>query len=166
MRKALSGIALAVLSLAFIAFTNGNANATVDSEDLEITQIGYNARGNDTRFNRNKEFVDIKNVGKSDANLEGFVLEDDWGHNTKGNTCNRYDVQDVTLKPNQTLRIYVGDGTPTSNDSYVYRYVNSPSHCGYHGHFLNNLRDTVWFTKKGSRVFHKSYDFENGYTVN
>jgi len=165
MRKALSGIALAVLSLAFIAFTNGNANATVASEGLEITQIGYNARGNDTWLNRNKEFVDIKNVHEGNAVLNGFVLEDDWGHKTEGNTCNRYVVQDVTLKPGQTLRIYVGAGTPAANDSYVYRYVNSPSHCGYHGHFLNNLGDTVWFTN-GSRVFSKSYDFENGYTVN
>jgi hypothetical protein len=173
MRKALSGILLGILSLMFIVTTAGSSNAAMDDGDVNnvsIGLIGYNARGADTSSNRNKEFVDL-NVS-ANTNVNDLVITDRWGH-SKGHIgsagqCNSYKITDVgSLDHTVTLRVYVGEGSNamSSDGKYVYRYMNSPESCGWHGHFIDNLGDRIWISKDGdseSSVF----NFENGYTVN
>lgn len=165
MRKALSGMLLAVLSLAFIVLTTGSSNA--DVTDLQFGVIGYNARGADNWFNRNKEYVDIKNVSSASINVKGLKVEDNWARNDDSDsTCNTYTVpSDVILAAGDTLRVYVGNGTVATNGTYHYVYMNSKPGCGYHGHIFNNLGETVWFYFNGSSAS-KSYGFENGYYIN
>ena len=161
MRKALSGIVLAILSIMFITFTTGSSNADVPG--LQIGAIGYNARGADTWFNRNKEYVDIKNISSDVMNLNGLVIEDNWAHtDTSDSKCNTYTVGNVVLNPNETLRVYIGNGTPAVSGTYHYVYVGSKPGCGYRGHIINNLGDTIWISKGGVSES-KSFSFENGY---
>jgi hypothetical protein len=166
MRKAFSGIALAILGFAFIVLTAGSSTATVaDVPNVHIGDVGYNARGNDTVWNRNKEYVDITiDANATSVDLDGFVITDRWGFEHSAETCNRYTVQNVTLTQTvKTLRVYVGLGAPVNGATHFTRFMNSK--CGYHGHIFNNLGDTVYL-KNGSDYDSKSYDFENGYYVN
>lgn len=171
MRKALSGILLGILSLMFIVTTAGSSNAAVDDGDVNnvaIDLIGYNARGNDTWFNRNKEFVDLK-ITADNTNVDGLVITDAWGHDENhtglAGQCNSYKISGVgVLNNGVTLRVYVGTGSAATSGSYVYRYMNSSLDCGYRGHFINNLGDRIWISKDGDSES-KSFNFENGYTV-
>lgn len=168
MRKALSGILLGILSLMFIVTTAGSSNAAIPN--LRITEIGYNARGADVEGNRNKEYVDIKNVASTAVSIpvNGLKIQDQWARKTTNNVknCNTYMVnENLVLDQNETLRVYVGYGVPNFSGTTHFRYMNSSQDCGYNGHFINNLGDTLWVTL-GENVMAKSFNFENGYTVN
>lgn len=166
MRKAMSGIALAVLSFVFLVVTAGSSNAaTLDVAGVHIGDVGYNARGNDSVWNRNKEYIDITlDAGVTSKDLDNFVITDKWGNDHPSETCNKYTIQDVTLTDTvRTLRVYVGNGDVTNGPVRFTRFMNSG--CGYHGHIFNNLGDTIYL-KNGESVESKSYDFENGYYVN
>jgi hypothetical protein len=177
MRKALSGIALAVLSLMFIILTTGSSHAAMAGElnDLTIEQIGYNARGVDYFQNRNKEFVDIHNPsGNGEVNLDGLVLRDGYAKNYSGD-CNRYVFNDFKLSDGQTVRVYTGEGDDSSvvrSDNYWYKFMNhgynDTKNCGYRGHYINNLADTLYVTNGDGSVTYasKPFDFDNGYYVN
>jgi len=169
MRKALSGIALAVLSLMFIILTTGSSHAAVDDgnvDGLKISKVGYNARGNDTSFNRNYEYVEITRDDNAVAGLviDSLWVKDQWAVNHSDSTCNRYEVKNVTLAGDvKTIRVYMGSGVDRTVSNVVYRFADSK--CGYHGHIFNNLGDTVYITM-GDDSEKVSYDFENGYYVN
>jgi hypothetical protein len=174
MRKALSGILLGILSLMFIVTTAGSSNADTVNVGLSITEIGYNARGVDSWGNRNKEYIEIKFVGTvaNSIDLEGVEIRDSWATTHAGSDCNRYTIHGVVLNNTETLRVYVGIGTnsATAVSGIHYRYMNhgvgTTVGCGYRGHFINNLADTINVVKGSDTYASKSFDFENGYTVN
>lgn len=179
MRKALSGIALAVLALAFVVLTTGSSHADVPG--LSLGRTGTNTPGADTYWTRNDEYQDITNTSATPVDVNGLVLVDAWGklNNPDGVGCNAYKVTSVPggtdadgtgtgtfLPAGHTLRIYVGAGNPSFNGATMhYVYMNSKNVCGYHGHFLNNFpRETIWIGLNGVWES-KSYDFSGGYYV-
>lgn len=175
MRKAFSGIALAVLGFVFLVVTAGSSHAAVVATpfaELQIGTIGYNAVGADTYANRNKEFVDIKAV--VDFNINGLVVSDSWGrvNNPDGVGCNAFKVTDLpskddtVLSAGHTLRVYVGSGVPSFDDirDRYNVFMNSDDDCGYHGQFFNNLGDRAVIAN-GTHVESRFYGFENGYYV-
>ncbi|MFI6737425.1 hypothetical protein ACIBI9_31255 [Nonomuraea sp. NPDC050451] len=181
MRKALSGIMLAVLSLAFIVLTTGSGHAAVaDVSNLSLGRTGYNTPGADTYWTRNDEYQDVTNTGATAVDVNGLVFVDSWGkaNNEDGVGCNAYKVTSVPggagsadgtgtgtfLPAGHTLRIYVGAGTPAFDGSKRhYVYMNSNKVCGYNGHVFNNFpRETLWIGLGGSWKS-KTYDFSGGY---
>jgi hypothetical protein len=174
---------LAVLALASPA----SAAASADIAGLEIGQIGYNAYGADQPWNRNQEFVDVKNVSGGPVDVKGLKLEDAWAHGrgSGAGQCNNYTITAVPgvveadgkllLAAGHTLRVYVGSGTAAVfGDGQMHAvYMDHNTGCGFHGHFLNNSAqrdkgapwETVWITLGGSSES-KSYNFSRGYTAN
>ena len=178
MRKALSGILLGILSFMFIILTTGTSNA--DVAGLKVTRVGYNAVGADTYMNRNSEYVDI--TASVTTDVKDLIVTDSWGHvnNADGVGCNAYKVTTLPggvgstdgtgtgtfLLANHTLRVYVGYGRPAASDSYHYLYMNSDyRQCGYNGHFINNMGDTLWITKGTTESDSFSFDIRRGYYV-
>lgn len=165
MRKAMSGIALAVLSFAFIVLTAGSSHAATVN-NLTIGEFGYNARGADSWFNRNKEYVTLKNTSGASLDLNGLVVTDNWGKSKFADSpsCNTFKVNVSRILPvDGVIRIYVGNGTAVSTGSAQTAFMNS--RCGYKGHIFNNLGDDVWVFHGGDWK-NKGYDFENGYHIN
>lgn len=161
--------ALASVIAALMMLTGLTASASATANVLTIGEIGYNARGNDTWFNRNKEYITIHNFSTSDVNLKGMVVTDNWGKPrvtpTAIPSCNAFKVtEDQILPQNGKITVYVGNGTPVSTGMNQTAYINSKPGCGYKGHFLNNLADTVHVWHAGWKS--KGWDFENGYHVN
>jgi hypothetical protein len=170
-----SAIVLSAAALAAGLVGAVPVSATAEIGNLQITQVGYNANGADSVWNRNKEYVDIRQQGPDAADVKGLVVADSWAKNhaddNPGN-CNTYTVSSVPdvaevdgkilLPVGHTLRVYNGYGTPKTSGTFHLVYANSK--CGYHGHIYNNGGDTVWLTKGGdSESF--TYNFDNGYYV-
>ncbi|MFI7470510.1 hypothetical protein [Nonomuraea sp. NPDC049646] len=163
-------------------------SASADIAGLEFGQIGYNAYGPDRPWNRNQEFIDIRNGGAEPVDVKGLRVEDAWAHGRGDGAgqCNHYTITalpgvpevdgKILLAPNHTVRVYAGTGTPAvfgTDSTFHAVYMNHPTMCGYYGHFLNNTAqkdrgapwDTVWMTVGGSSES-RSYNFSRGYTVN
>lgn len=163
--------------------------AVVDLANLELgDEQGYNAVGPDRPWNLNSEWVDVHNTSDAAVNVHGLVLEDAWRHGQPASyagPCNRYVVATVPiagggaseeLPAKHTLRIYSGAGDPKvfgDGNTFHAVYMNSPTSCGYNGHFWNNgLRkgdrfapwDTAWI-KLGGAEKSKSYGFPYGFTA-
>lgn len=172
----------AVLLFAFVAalgvFGLSASAASADVDGLSITQVGYNAYGADTVWNRNQEFVDVKNDGAAAVNVAGLVVTDQWGKshladNDRG--CNTFKVTSlpgvttgadgsVMLAAGHTVRVYSGRGTAAVSSSGTLHAVFMDSRCGYHGHIWGNGGDTAWITL-GANSESFAYDFDNGYVV-
>lgn len=185
MKKIISGIAVAVLSLVLLAVTAPAQarSAAADVDALQIGVIGYNAYGPDTAANRNQEFVDLKNVSNADVDLNGLLIQDAWARgNGRIRGCNvvRFgadalpaaDGGTTSLLPaGKTVRVHMGAGKASIDRWGVYHvYRDMPVRCGYNGHVLNNKPgsnpwapwDTVWITL-GGKSKSKSYNFTGGY---
>jgi hypothetical protein len=142
-------------------------------DNLSITQVGYNANGSDTWWNRNKEYVEI--TATADVNVKNLVVADSWAKNNAGDNaekCNTYTVTAlpgveevggvVTLPAGDKIRVYSGSGTNAKVGGTFRLFMNSK--CGYRGHYLNNGGDTVWLSQAGGEEWF-SYNFDNGYYV-
>ncbi|WP_188188066.1 hypothetical protein [Nonomuraea sp. SYSU D8015] len=162
------------------------SSAAADVPGLEIVQIGYNAYGADQPWNRNQEFIDIKNTSTEPVDVKGLRVEDAWAHGrgSGAGQCNNYTLTSLPgvveadgkllLSAGHTIRVYVGSGTAAVfGDGQMHAvYMNHNVACGYRGHFLNNGAqrdkgapwDTVWITL-GSASESKSYNFSRGYTA-
>ncbi|MFB4275716.1 hypothetical protein ACBJ59_10525 [Nonomuraea sp. MTCD27] len=180
---------LAVLAGLALVFSVAAATpaAAADVAGLEFGQIGYNAYGPDRPWNRNQEFIDIRNGSAEPVNVKGLRVEDAWAHGRGDGAgqCNNFTVTSlpgvtvvddkVLLQPGHTIRVYAGTGTPAVfGDGMIHAvYMNHNTGCGYYGHFLNNSAqkdrgapwDTVWMNLAGASES-KSYNFSRGYTVN
>ena len=175
MRKSASLLAAFCVALAVFGFA---APASADVPSLSITQVGYNAYGADTIFNRNQEFVDVKNVGDASVNVAGLVVADQWAKSHEGDNdrnCNTLKVtslpgvvtgadSSVMLPAGHTVRVYSGRGVPAVSAGGSVHTLFMNSHCGYHGHIWGNGGDTAWITL-GANAESFAYDFDNGYTV-
>lgn len=158
------------------AGVTGAAPASADVPGLAITQVGYNAYGADTVWNRNQEFVDVKNAGAVDVNVAGLVVADQWAKSHVGDNdrnCNTLKVTalpgvvagvdgSVMLAAGHTIRVYSGRGVPAVSGAVHSLFMNS--RCGYQGHIWGNGGDTAWITL-GAVSESFAYDFDNGYTV-
>ena len=167
-----------VLALMFGGLSLPAASAAAGVEGLAIVNLGYNARGADTVWNRNKEYVDIKAFANVD--VKGLKLYDAWGKANQDDErgCNRFEVTSlpgitevdgkVTLPAGHTIRIHSGWGNPsvtgTRHNVYMNSGAGSKLGCGYHGHIWNNLVDTAHIELNGNEES-ETYDFEAGYTV-
>lgn len=180
MKKIISGIAVAALSLVLLAVTAPAQARSADADALQIGVIGYNARGVDTWLNRNQEFVDIVNTSDKPVNVYGLRVEDSWAHRMGAEgagRCNNFTVTELPgvekddeakkleLPAGHVIRVYVGAGQPkTFGPDGRWHAVYMDHKCGYRGHFLNNLGDTV-YVKLNAAEKYKRYDFRYGYTV-
>jgi hypothetical protein len=168
-----------VLIAASLTGASASATASADVPGLAITQVGYNAYGSDTIYNRNQEFVDVRNTSSPgvDVNVAGLVVADQWAKshvddNDRG--CNTLKVTSlpgvvtgadgsVMLPAGHTVRVYSGRGVPAVSAGGNVHTLFMNSRCGYHGHIWGNGGDTAWITLAGnSESF--AYDFDNGYT--
>lgn len=169
--KSLTLLAAAVVALGVTGASA--ASASSDVPGLAITQVGYNAYGSDTVWNRNQEFVDVK--ASADTDVKGLTVADQWGKshaadNPRG--CNTYKVASlpgvaevdgkIILPSGHTLRVYSGRGLASVNGTVHSVYMDS--RCGYHGHIWGNGGDTAWITL-GADSESFAYDFDNGYVV-
>lgn len=176
-------ILAASTAVATLALTLGFASAPASAADLpslEISQVGYNAVGADSAWNRNSEYVDVTNTSESAAvDVKGLVVADSWAHrrgDDNDNNCNTWkidalpaagpgDAGTLMLPAKHTIRVYTGAGTPKAfgeNGRFHAVYMNS--RCGYHGHYLNNGGDTVWISR-GTDSESFTYDFDGGYYI-
>lgn len=167
-------LAAAVLTAAVLAGVPASAStAAAPIGDLSITQVGYNANGADSFWNRNKEYVEI--TASADVNVKNLVVADSWAKANAGDNaenCNTYTVTAlpgvvevggmVTLPAGDKIRVYSGSGTPVKVGGTFRLFMNSK--CGYRGHYLNNGGDTVWLSQAGNEEWF-SYNFDNGYYV-
>lgn len=177
MRLNKSAILLSALAaVASLVGFSASATASADVPGLQITQVGYNAYGSDTVWNRNQEFVDVR--ASVDTNVKDLVVTDQWGKshlddNDRG--CNTFKVAgalpgipevagQVVLPANHTLRVYSGRGTAAVSGSGFVHAVFMDSRCGYHGHIWGNGGDTAWIVL-GANSESFAYDFDNGYVV-
>jgi hypothetical protein len=169
------------------ASTSVPVAAVVDLANLELgDEQGYNAVGPDRAWNRNAEWVDVRNTSDSPVDVKGLILEDSWRHgqpDSYAGKCNRYTVDSVPqadgsatnmLPGKHTLRVYVGDGDPkVFNSTFHGVYMNSLTSCGYFGHVFNNSQrkgdrfapwDTAYISL-GGQTKSKSYRFPFGFTA-
>ena len=178
------------LSAAFLAtilmlgLTAGMASAADDVPGLSIGVIGYNAYGADVAGNRNSEYVNIVNSNTDAVDVKGLLVQDAWARGRDKTTgCNTFTVKDGTLPveanaaPNMlpaghTLRIYVGDGSPSVSGTVHKMFMHSWVKCGYNGHIFNNGAggnrfapwDVAWITLAGHSES-KGYNFSFGYVA-
>jgi hypothetical protein len=182
MRLNKSAVLLSAAVLAVGLTGAASATASADVPGLTITQVGYNAYGSDTIYNRNQEYVDVKadaTAGRA-VNVKGLVVADQWGKSHEGvddnpRGCNTYKVTElpgidaladgsVLLPAGHTIRVYSGRGTAAVSAGGSLHAVYMDSRCGYNGHIWGNGGDTAWITLGvNSKSF--PYDFDNGYTV-
>jgi hypothetical protein len=151
------------------------ATASADVPGLAVTQIGYNARGADNYWNRNKEYVDI--TASASVNVKGLRLDDQWAKTHAGDdrACNTFTVTSlpgveagadgaVVLPAGHWIRVHSGAGVPSVSDGGKRHNVYMDSKCGWKGHIWGNLGDSAWITL-GEDSESATYDFEAGYTV-
>lgn len=175
MRISKSAILLAgVVIAASLPASTASASTTAGVDNLQITQVGYNANGADSWWNRNKEYVDI--TAAADVNVKGLTVSDSWAKSHSDDNpkkCNTWTIDSLpgvvagadgslTLPAGHKVRVYNGVGTPAVSGVYHLVYANSK--CGYHGHVYGNGGDTVWLTQ-GSNEESFTYNFDNGYYV-
>lgn len=186
MRISKSAVLLAAVLIA-ASLTGAPASAssaTAAIDTLDIGTIGYNAYGADTAANRNAEYVDVKNVSAAPVNVAGLLVQDAWARgNNRVERCNTFKLAAGALPvvaggtadmlpAGDTLRVYMGAGTPSVRDGVHRVYRDMPTRCGYTGHVLNNGAgsnrwapwETVWVTL-GEASESKSYNFSFGYYV-
>lgn len=196
LKRILAAIAVALIAVGTVgpstasaaapAFTAGSVAADLTSLELGDEQ-GYNAVGPDRPWNENSEWVDVTNTDQAPVNVKGLVLEDAWRHGQPASytgPCNRYQVATIPvaggsveeLPAGHTLRIYTGAGEPKvfgDGGKMHAVYMNSPTSCGYNGHFWNNNQrkgdrfapwDTAYITL-GGMTESKSYRFPYGFTA-
>lgn len=171
MRKALSGFALLILSLAFIAFVSEAAQADDSPAKGKVAIVGfhYNANGADTLANRWKESLTFKNVSSEDLNVTGWRVHDTY-KDDNGDYTNQFVIPqlggaDVVLKPGESVLVTPADGSNYKNATtgmYVFRFNFTTK--GYHGHIWNNMGDTAFVEDKDHKgVTSYQYDFTKGY---
>ncbi|MGA4992970.1 hypothetical protein [Nonomuraea bangladeshensis] len=103
MRTILATILAAVLAVLALAGTApASARAAADLTNLELGDVqGYNAVGADRIWNRNAEWIDIRNTANDPVNVQGLIVEDSWRHgqpDSYAGKCNRFTVSGVPMQ--------------------------------------------------------------------
>lgn len=107
--------------------------------DVKITVVGINAPGKDARWNRNREYVWIKNVSAGEVNVFGWTLRDGYGQRY---TFDKDELKDLNPFPDEadTLMLPAGESVLIYTGSGTDRTVNG-THSVYldrSGHYINN----------------------------
>lgn len=103
--------------------------------DVKITVVGINAPGKDARWNRNREYVWVKNVSAGPVNVSGWTFHDGYGLRY---TFSAEELADLDPFPGEadtlmllsghSVVIYTGEGTDrTDNDTHSV-YLDRSSH--------------------------------------
>lgn len=135
MRKALAIITACVIALGLV--TASAATADVNNKcDVRITVMGTNAKGTDAAWNRNEEYVWLKNVTSEDKNVFGWKLTDAAGNETKFTEDNLQSLDatatTLVLPAGHSILVYSGAGTDTTPDNNVHTIYRNGKH------YLNN----------------------------
>lgn len=135
MRKALGIIAGMVLASSFVVTSSAVAD-TANKCDVRITVMGTNAKGKDADWNRNEEYVWLKNVTSESKNVFGWKLTDAYGNETKFTEDNLPSLEaaanTITLPAGHSILVYSGAGTDTTPDNNVHTIYRNGKH------YLNN----------------------------
>lgn len=135
MRKALGIIAGMVLASSFVVTSSAVAD-TANKCDVRITVMGTNAKGKDADWNRNEEYVWLKNVTSESKNVFGWKLTDAYGNETKFTEDNLPSLEaaanTLTLPAGDSILVYSGAGTDTTPDNNVHTIYRNGNH------YLNN----------------------------
>lgn len=135
MRKALAIITAYVIALGLV--TASAATADTDNKcDVRITVMGTNAKGKDADWNRNEEYVWLKNVTSESKNIFGWKLTDAYGNETKFTEDNLQSLEaaanTLMLPAGHSILVYSGAGTDTTPDNNVHTIYRNGKH------YLNN----------------------------
>lgn len=76
---------------------------------IQITETQFNAPGNEYE-NLNKEWIQVTNLHNKTINLKNWKLKDE--------ANNTYTFPNITIQPNQKIRIHTGKGTNNKTDLY------------------------------------------------
>jgi micrococcal nuclease len=76
---------------------------------LKIIQIEADAPGSDNE-NPNGEWIEIANQGDGPVSMQGYTLKDEANH--------IYSFGDFTVPPNQSFRLYSGQGSDNPDEIY------------------------------------------------
>lgn len=135
MRKALGIIAGMVLASSFVVTSSAVAD-TANKCDVRITVMGTNAKGKDADWNRNEEYVWLKNITEGSKNVFGWKLTDAYGNETKFTEDNLPSLEaaanTLTLPAGHSILVYSGAGTDTTPDNNVHTIYRNGKH------YLNN----------------------------
>ncbi|MFF3845657.1 lamin tail domain-containing protein [Streptomyces sp. NPDC002328] len=112
------------------------ADRTPHRPQVEISDVQYDAPGEDRRRNRslNKEWVELKNNTRHTINLRGWTLTDSEG--------DRYTFRNYRLAPRDTVRVHTGEGRDTRGAVYQDR----------NRHVWDNRKDTATLRDDHGRV--------------
>lgn len=131
---------LFILSFVFIFSL---AAPTLAANKLSVITFHYDASGNDN-YNRNDEYVTIKNISDKKLKLQNWVATDSDSH--------KFTFPKVNLKPGQQLTIYTGAGTNITKGS------SKKVYWGNGWGLWNNDHDTLTIkNKKDKTVLTYSY---------
>jgi len=135
MRRALGIVAGMVLASSFVVTSSAVAN-TDNKCDVRITVMGTNAKGKDADWNRNEEYVWLKNVTSESKNIFGWKLTDAYGNETKFTEDNLQSLEaaanTLMLPAGHSILVYSGAGTDTTPDNNVHTIYRNGKH------YLNN----------------------------
>ncbi|CAM5330140.1 lamin tail domain-containing protein [Streptomyces avidinii] len=80
---------------------------------IVIGDVQHDGRGRDNRA-LNREWVEVKNIGRNAVNLRGFTLTDQQG--------NRYRFNHLRLEGRSSIKVHTGNGHDTHRDVYQDRH--------------------------------------------
>lgn len=145
-----------------------------------IDELGTDAMGGDSWFNRNREFVKIRNASDSDQTITDFRVEDIWAHALPGTQrCNNFTFTSarvpaamrgagdaVVLPAGHTVTVFNGRGSASTTSTNHVVYDNSPKYCGANGHVFNNDGEVIHFVNPaGADQATATYQRKGGYEV-
>lgn len=111
------------------------APAQAAAPAVRFSYAQYDSPGKDTRTNAqiNREYVVVKNFGKTTRNLTGWTVRDLTGY--------KFTFPAFTLKAGKTVTIRTGRGTGTAATRYF----------GYRSYVWNNTSDTATLKNKAGK---------------
>lgn len=135
MRKLLA-IITAFVFASGLMLTSAAASAPANVGTVKITVLGTNAKGVDANWNRNAEYVWMKNVTANPVNVFGWKLTDAAGNETKFTEDNLPSLEatatTLVLPSGHSVLVYSGQGTDTTPDNNVHTIYRNGKH------YLNN----------------------------
>ncbi len=113
--RILAGALISTLAVLFLGTLSVQAETNSTEIEIVITNANFQATSPE-KENLNEEWVEISNLGSSDANLAGWSLEDAQNHT--------YSFPNFSLSAGAKAKIHTGIGEDTSKDLFWNR--NAP----------------------------------------
>jgi micrococcal nuclease len=123
-----------------VGIWSGNEPVSSGAGQIVIATVHYNAAGDD-RENLNDEYITIRNIGTTTADLTSWQIRDSDGF--------VYTLPSVSLSSKGSMKIHTGNGTSSAREIFM----GSPDPV------LNNDGDTITLTdREGTSVASFSWD--------